>query len=171
MVKTLFYLNLFNFCIAAVVFDPNNRFSMEILSMLNEAGVIRLQEIEAHTQHLQSIIKVKHIEANKGYNSLLRLWSEGHGSLHPTWRHLFWVLRELKLNHMADQLESHFHLLATDPEQENLKSEPSERSNTDEEGKLHIATITSKSGQISMPNAVCELMPKLRLWDSPYACT
>lgn len=132
---------------------------MKMLSMLNEAGVIQLQEIEAHTQHLQSIIKVKHIEANKGYNSLLRLWSEGHGSLHPTWRHLFWVLRELKLNHMADQLESYFYLLTTDPEQENLKSESLERSNTDEEGnyiKLHIATITSKSGQVFMPNAVCE---------------
>ena len=101
--------------------------------MLNEAGVINLQEIEAHTQQLQSIIKVKHFEANKGYDSLLHLWIKGHGGLHPTWRHLFWVLREIKLNHMADQLESHFHLLAIDHEQE--RSEPLERNNTDEEGK------------------------------------
>jgi hypothetical protein len=115
---------------------------MKILSMLNEAGVIQLQEIEPHTQRLQSIIKVKHvhIKANKGYNSLLHLWNEGHGSLHPTWRHLFWVLREIKLNHMADQLESHFHL-AIDPEQ--VKSEPSERSNTEEEGKIKCTCMAN----------------------------
>ena len=118
---------------------------MKVLSMLNEAGIIRLQEIDSHIQELQSIIKVKHIEANKGYDSLLRLWIEGHGSLHPTWRHLFWVLREIKLNHIADQIESHFQLLAVDNEQANFRGEPLERSNIDEEGKhlIHINTSIS----------------------------
>lgn len=132
-------MHLINFAytfLFAVVFNPDSQFSMKVLSMLNEAGIINLQEIEAHTQQLQSIIKVKHFEANKGYDSLLRLWIKGHGGLHPTWRHLFWVLREIKLNHMADQIESHFHLLAIDHEQ--VRSEPSERSNTDEEGKHYI---------------------------------
>ena len=122
------------FVYIAVVFNPDNQFSMKVLSMLNEAGVINLQEIEAHTQQLQSIIKIKHSEANKGYDSLLHLWIKGHGSLHPTWRHLFWILREIKLNHMADQIESHFQLLASDHEQVNFRSEPSERNNMDEEG-------------------------------------
>ena len=118
----------------AVVFNHDNQFSMQVLSMLNEAGIINLQEIEAHIQQLQSIIQIRHSDASKGYDTLLRLWIERHGSLHPTWRHLFWVLREIKLNHMADQIESYFHLQAVDHEQASLKSEPSERSNADDEG-------------------------------------
>ena len=119
-----------------MVFNPDNRFSMKDLSLLNEAGIINLQELEAHMQQLQSIIQIKHIDASKGYDTLLRLWTEKHGSLHPTWRHLFWILREIKLNHMADQIESHFHLHAIDHEQATLNSEPSERlSNSDEDGK------------------------------------
>lgn len=124
------------FCIA-VVFNPDSQFSMKVLSMLDKAHIIQLQEIETHVQQLQSIIKVKHIDANKGYNSLLNLWIKGHSSLHPTWRHLFWVLREIKLNHMADQIESYFQLLAIDHEHVNFGNESSERNNT-EEGKQLI---------------------------------
>ena len=124
-----------------MVFNPDSQFTMKAISMLNEAGIIDLKEIEAHSQQLQSIIKVKNVDAIKRYDSLLNLWIEGHANLHPTWRHLFWVLRDMKLNHMADRIESHFHLMAFDQEQANFK--PLERSNTEEEGKLipsaHVA--------------------------------
>ena len=33
------------------------------------------------------------------------MWLQGRASLHPTWRHFFWVLREIKLNHLAEQIE------------------------------------------------------------------
>ena len=114
---------------------------MKVLSMLDEARIIQLQEIETHAQQLQSIIKVKHVEANKGYDSLLNLWIEGHGSLHPTWRHLFWILREIKLNNMADQIESHFQLLTIDHDQVDFGNEPSEGNNIDEEGNINIQVL------------------------------
>jgi hypothetical protein len=39
-------------------------------------------------------------------SSLLEMWVQGRASLRPTWRHFFWALREIKLNHLADQIEA-----------------------------------------------------------------
>ena len=112
---------------------------MKAISMLDEAGIIDLKEIETHSQQLQSIIKVKNVEAKKKYDSPLNLWIEGHAGLHPTWRHLFWVLRDVKLNHMADRIESYFQSMGVAHEQENFMSdEPLERRNKEEEGKCLI---------------------------------
>ena len=46
--------------------------------------------------------------------SLLKMWIQGRASLRPTWRHFFWALREIKLNHLADQMETFLSGVAVD---------------------------------------------------------
>ena len=79
---------------------------MEDLSQLERRGIINLRELEAYKQPLQSVIG---IELPTEYNAIsrLKMWLEGRASLRPTWRHFFRVLREIKLNHLAEQIEGY----------------------------------------------------------------
>ena len=88
----------------AVTFNPDNQFTMEALTRLEEIGITNLRELDAHKQPLQSVIGIEFpMEFN--LSSLLNMWLQGRASLYPTWRHFLWVLREIKLNHLAKQIE------------------------------------------------------------------
>ena len=91
----------------AVTFNPDNQFTMEALSRLEEIGITDLRELEAYKQPLQSVIGIEIVELPMNFisSSLLNMWLQGRASLRPTWRHFLWVLREIKLNHLAEQIE------------------------------------------------------------------
>ena len=90
---------------------------MEALHQLEYIGIIPLRELEAYKTPLKSVTGM-----NKGdlpthvdnLLSLLEIWVQGRASLHPTWRHFFWALRELKLNHLADEIEAYLSGVAVD---------------------------------------------------------
>ena len=110
---------------------------MEALSRLEEIGITNLREIEAYKQQLQSVIGI--VELPKEFNLflLLNMWLQGHASLRPTWTHFFWVLREIKLNHLAKQIEVYLSGVVTEQAAtSNLDPSPgSEEEDREEEGE------------------------------------
>ena len=94
-------------CLYAVTFDSDSHFTMEAISHLKQFGTEPLAELEAHKRPLQSVVGMDKVDLPIDNSfSLLELWVQGRASLHPTWRHFFWALREIKLNHLADQIEA-----------------------------------------------------------------
>ena len=80
---------------------------MEILSQFERIGIRPLQELEAYKSQLQSVVGMDKVDLSiDDSSSLLEMWVQGHASLRPTWRHFFWALREIKLNHLADLIEA-----------------------------------------------------------------
>jgi hypothetical protein len=80
---------------------------METLSRLEQSGITSLRELEAYKSQLQSVVGMDKVDLPIDDSfSLLEMWVQGCASLRPTWRHFFWALREIKLNHLADQIEA-----------------------------------------------------------------
>ena len=90
-----------------MTFDSDGHFTMEALSQLEQIGITSLRELETYKRPLQSVVGMDKVDLSiDNSSSLLEMWVQGHASLHPTWRHFFWALREIKLNHLADQIEA-----------------------------------------------------------------
>ena len=88
----------------AVSFDSDSHFTMEAVSRLEQIGITSLRELDTYIRPLQSVVGVDLPIDNS--SSLFEMWVQGRASLHPTWRHFFWALREIKLNRLADQIEA-----------------------------------------------------------------
>ena len=131
---------------------------MEALSRLEKIGITNLRELEAYKQPLQSIIGIEIVELSTEISSfsfsLLNMWLQGHASLYPTWRHFFRILKEIKLNHLAEQIE--FYLTVEQAANFNLDSSPgSEEEDKEKEGeadrklsceiKYNVGTMTMGS--------------------------
>ena len=133
----------------AVTFNPDNQFTMKALSRLEEIGITDLSELEAYKQPLQTVIRIERAELSMEFTSfsLLNMWLQGHASLRPTWRHFLWVLREIELNHLAEQIEVYLSEVAVEQiATSNLDPSPgSEEEDKDKEGeadrKLRCAVI------------------------------
>ena len=117
--RTLVHVHVYRTCISwymyayaicylyAVTFDSDSHFTMEAISRLKRFGIEPLAELEAHKRPLQSVVGMDKVDLPIDNSfSLLEMWVQGHASLCPTWRHFFWVLREIKLNHLADHIEA-----------------------------------------------------------------
>jgi hypothetical protein len=84
-----------------------SHFTMETLSRLEQIGIRPLRELESYKSQLQSVVVMDRVDLSIDNSlSLLKMWVQGRASLRPTWRHFFWALREIKLNHLADQIEA-----------------------------------------------------------------
>ena len=93
----------------AVTFDSDGHLTTKALSLLEQIGIASLRELDAHRSPLQSVVGMDKVDLPiDNSSSLLEMWVQGHASLRPTWRHFFWALREIKLNHLADQIEAFF---------------------------------------------------------------
>ena len=91
----------------AVTFDSDSHFTMEAISRLEQFSTKSLVELEAHKRPLQSVVGMDKVDLPIDNSfSLLEMWIQRRASLRPTWRHFFWALREIKLNHLADQIEA-----------------------------------------------------------------
>ena len=96
-----------NIDLYAVRFDSDSHFTMEVLSQLEQFGITSLKELETYARPLQSVFGMDKVDFPIDNSfSLLEMWVQGHASIRPTWRHFFWALREIKLNHLADQIEA-----------------------------------------------------------------
>jgi hypothetical protein len=85
----------------------DGHFTMETLSRLEQIGITSLRELEFYKSQLQSVVGMDKVVLPINHSfSLLEMWIQGRASLRPTWRHFFWALREIKLNHLADQIEA-----------------------------------------------------------------
>ena len=111
---------------AATPFDSNDQFTMKALHELERFGVINLNNVETYAEHLNDAIGIEVTDLT--YNSLstlLEMWIQGRASLDPTWRHLFWALRETKLSQFANQIESYLNGVVAEQEtSSNLESNP-----------------------------------------------
>ena len=96
------YIVMFPF--HAVTFDSDSRLTTKALSQLEQIGLTTLRELDAHISPLRSVVGM--VLPIDNSSLLLEMWVQGHASLCPTWRHFFWALREIKLNHLADQIEA-----------------------------------------------------------------
>ena len=89
------------------VTDSDNHLTMKALSRLELFGITSLRELDAYINSFQSVVGMDKVDLPIDNSiSLLEMWVQGHASLRPTWRHFFWALREIKLNHLADQIEA-----------------------------------------------------------------
>ena len=89
------------------VTDSDSHLTMKALLRLQLFGIISLRELDTHKRPLQCVVGIDKVDLPiDNSSSLLEMWIQGHASLRPTWRHFFWALREIKLNHLADQIES-----------------------------------------------------------------
>ena len=90
-----------------MTFDSDSYFTVEALSQLEQIGITFSGELEACKGPLQFVVGMDKVDLPTDNSfSLLEMWVQGHASLRPTWRHFFWALREIKLNHLADQMEA-----------------------------------------------------------------
>ena len=91
----------------AVTFDSDGRLTTKALSRLEQIGLTTLRKLDAHRSPLWSVVGMGKVDLlMDNSSSLLEMWVQGRASLRPTWRHFFWALREIKLNHLADQIEA-----------------------------------------------------------------
>ena len=101
-----------------VTFDSDSHFTMEALSRLEHIGImLSLKELVDYKRPLQSVIGMDKIDLLTHVDNLcsvLEMWVQGHANIHPTWRHFFWALREIKLNHLADEIEAFLSGVAVD---------------------------------------------------------
>ena len=90
-------------------FESDGQFSMEALSRLEGMGVTIFSELEDFKQPLQSVIGIDTVHVHRELIpfSILKTWLQGRANLRPTWRRFIWVLREIQLSHLADQIESY----------------------------------------------------------------
>ena len=98
-------------------FDSDGHFTMEAFSRFEQIGIICLKTLDAYKSPLQSVMGMDKVNFPTHVDnsfSLLEMWVQGHASLRPTWRHFFWALREIKLNHLADQIEAFLSGVAVD---------------------------------------------------------
>ena len=110
---------------------------METLSRLEQIGIRPLQELESYKSPLQSVVGLDKIDLPiDNSSSLLEMWVQGHASLRPTWRHFFWALREIKLNHLADQIEASLSGVAVEQAAINEETEGREEDNKQEQGEV-----------------------------------
>ena len=132
-------------CLYAVTFDPDSQFTMEAISRLDQIGTKPLAELEAHKRSLQSVVGMDKVDLPIDNSfSLLEMWVQGRASLRPTWRHFFWALREIKLNHLANQIEAFLNGVAVeqaatsnlDVSPESEETEGREEDNTREQGEV-----------------------------------
>ena len=108
------YIHVF---LHVVTFDSDSHFTMEALSRLKHIGISPLRELEAYKTPLQSVTEMDKVDLPTHVDnsfSLLEMWVQGRASLHPTWRHFFWALREIKRNHLANQIEAFLSGVAVD---------------------------------------------------------
>ena len=128
LVQKLFYF--------AVVFTDGH-FAMETLSQLEQIGIRPLRELETYKSQLQSIVGMDKVELPiDNSSSLLEMWVQGRASLRPTWRHFFWTLREIKLNHLADQIEASLSGVAVEQAAISEETEGREEDNKQEQGEV-----------------------------------
>ena len=118
--STLTSCSIYNciiFDYAASPFDPDSRFTMVALSELERVGVINLNNLERYTKQLNDAIGIEAaVLTYNSLSSLLQMWIEGRASLDPTWRYFFWALRETKLSHFANQIESYLNGVVVEQE-------------------------------------------------------
>ena len=78
---------------------------------------INLKNLENYTKQLKDTVGCEaSYLTNFSLSSLLEIWIQGHASLDPTWRHFFWALRETKLGHVANQIESYLNGVVAEQE-------------------------------------------------------
>ena len=134
------YFTLYIYFYFAVVFTDDH-FTMEPLSRLEQIGIRALRELEAYKGQLQSVVGIDKVDLPI-YNSssLLEMWIEGCASLRPTWRHFFWALREIKLNHLADQIEASLSVVAIEQAAAAISEETEgrEEDNKQEQGEVYV---------------------------------
>ena len=98
---------------AATPFDPDSHFTMVALHKLEGFGI---NNLERYKKQLNDAVGINIEATDLAISSLLEMWIQGRASLDPTWRHLFWALRETKLNHFANQIEFYLNGVVTEQE-------------------------------------------------------
>ena len=115
----------------------DGHFTMETLSQLERIGITPLRELEAYKSQLQSVVGMDKVDLPMDNSSiLLKMWIQGRASLRPTWGNFFWALREIKLNHLADQIEGLLSGVAVEQAAISEETEGREEDNKQEQGEV-----------------------------------
>jgi hypothetical protein len=139
------------------VIFADGHFTIETLSRLEQIGITSLRELEAYKSQLQSVVGMDKVDLPIVNSSLLlEMWVQECASLRPTWRHFFWALREIKLNHLADQIEASLSGVTVEQAaSSNLDVSPGseetegrEEDNRQEQGKLCNKLTVSSFSQV-----------------------
>ena len=115
----------------------DGHFAMETLSQLEQIGIRPLRELEPYKGQFLSVVGMDKVDLPiDNSSSLLETWVQGHASLRPTWRHFFWALREIKLNHLADQIDASLSGVAVEQAAISEETEGREEDNKQEQGEI-----------------------------------
>ena len=85
----------------------DTQFTMKSVHELEDRGVISWKDFDKQKMQLADTveIEVSDLTESDSFIEVLEKWTEGRAKLRPTWRHLLWAVREIKLDHIADQIE------------------------------------------------------------------
>ena len=86
-------------------FDPEGRMTSYALYKLEREGVQLRSGISSKNRDFQALLRLKQPDANSALIKWLN--SSNKSDIKPTWRNLLLVLRLVKLEMLAEQLESH----------------------------------------------------------------
>lgn len=130
------YTNVCQIMLISLCVYLDKEFTMKSFGELEAVGVVNLRDIEKHKEQFANAVGIEAADLMKFYSflQLLEMWIKGQAKLRPTWRHFLWILREIKLAHIADRIEHYFSGIVTDVDP-NPKNKESERSREEEEGE------------------------------------
>jgi hypothetical protein len=132
---------MYNILFYAVIF-ADGHFVLETLFQLDQIGITLLSELEAYKSPLQSVVGMDKVDLPiDDSSSLLEMWVQGRASLRPTWRHFFWALREIRLNHLADQIETFLAVEQTAPSNLDVSPGSEETEGREEDSKQEQGEI------------------------------
>ena len=93
------------FSIAVASLD--SQFNLLTLHRLENFNITLSKELENSKELFQSVIgiEIDSLPTEIDSFTILRMWVKERARIRPTWRHLLWALRKIKLGHLADQCE------------------------------------------------------------------
>ena len=95
-------------------FDPDSSFTLRAVSLLESAAGIPVMTILSnYTRHIQNILGLTMI-INLDLNGVLNYWKSNTKWLRPSWRNLLLIIRLLRLDELAQRMETYLSAGATE---------------------------------------------------------
>ena len=101
-------------------FDTESTFSVRALSLQEEAGIPVMSTLNMYTQLLQSKLGIP-LYPSYGLHTLLDTWLGGGGEVHPTWKNLLSLIRQLHLDDLAQQIETYLGVVTAEEHPEEVE--------------------------------------------------
>ena len=87
-------------------FNADNKFTVEALSRVDEAGIPLTGSLNNYTQQILTVFGLSSL-SSLDLITVLKIWSLCGEKAPPTWRNLLQVIRQLHLDDLAQHVETY----------------------------------------------------------------